>query len=99
MMFEIHLHPLALEEMEESYLWYEERSEGLGNRFLAAIQKRFEIITSTPELYAKRKGQYREAMVDNFPFTVIYEILIKEKIIFVSYVFHTKRNPKLKFKR
>ena len=30
---------------------------------------------------------------------VVYEVLKKEQIIFVSYIFHTKRNPKLKYKR
>ena len=56
MMYQIQLHPLALEEMEESYQWYESCLEGLGNRFLSAIQKRFDRIAAMPELYAKKEG-------------------------------------------
>ena len=99
MIYHIQLHPLALQEMEESYNWYEERSVGLGNRFLTAIQKRFDRISSMPELYAKKKGNYREVLVQGFPFTIIYEILEKQKVVFVSYIFHAKRNPELKYKR
>ena len=99
MNYRIELHPLAQQELEESYQWYEECSTGLGNRFLSAIQTRFDRISAMPQLYAKKKGNYREVLVQGFPFTIIFETLVKQKIVFVSYIFHTKRNPKLKYKR
>src|SRR5271156_2767435 len=99
MSYHIELHPLAIDEMELTYQWYETLATGLGERFLAAAQKKFEIISATPDVYAKKKGNYREAIPDKFPYAVIYEILEKQKIIFISYVFHTKRNPRLKYKR
>ena len=97
--YRIELHPLALQEMEESYQWYEDRSPGLGRSFLAAIQKRFDRIADLPESYAKKKGDYREAPLPKFPFVVIYEVHAKRKTVFVTYVFHTKRDPSLKYKR
>lgn len=85
--------------MQESYQWYEERSVGLGVRFIAAIDKKLNEITSYPERYPKKKINYREVMLEIFPFAIIYEILKKEKMIFVSYIFHTKRNPAKKYNR
>jgi mRNA-degrading endonuclease RelE of RelBE toxin-antitoxin system len=99
MIYQVELHPEALSELEESYQWYEERSEGLGLRFMGSINKRINEIAKEPETYTKKKGKYREALVDVFPYVIIYEILKKEGIVFILYIFHTKRNPLLKYKR
>jgi plasmid stabilization system protein ParE len=99
MSYQVQLHPLAVQEIEESYQWYEERSPGLGGRFIEAIQEKFESISSSPLSCARKKGNYRDAIISSFPFIVIYEVIERRKIVFVSYVFHSKRNPKLKYKR
>lgn len=84
-MYKIELHPAAVKELEETFLWYEERSEGLGARFIASVNKSLQIIISNPELYRKKKNDYREATVSAFPYIIVYEILKKDKIIFPSY--------------
>jgi plasmid stabilization system protein ParE len=99
MSYTIELHPKAVLEIDESYQWYEERSEGLGDRFIDAINKKLNQISVQPEIYSKKKGNLRETKVDTFPFTIIYEVLPKQKIILVTYVFHSKRNPTLKYRR
>lgn len=98
-MYSIELHPLALKEMEDSYNWYEGRLEGLGNLFLTSMHKSFEQIAQHPDLYTKGKGKYRAYVMKEFLFTIIYEIMIKKRIVFISSIFHTKRNPSLKYKR
>ncbi len=99
MSYHITLHPLALQEMEESYQWYEERLAGLGNQFIVALQKRIDKIAEMPDLHPKKKGAFREVTIKGFPFTIIYEIFEKQKVVLISYVFHTKRDPKLKYKK
>jgi mRNA-degrading endonuclease RelE of RelBE toxin-antitoxin system len=99
MSYHIELHPGALEELEDSYQWYEERSEGLGVRFMASINKRLNEIAHHPERFAKKKGNYREVRIEVFPYVIIYEVLKKRRIVFVSYIFHAKRNTRLKYKR
>jgi ParE toxin of type II toxin-antitoxin system, parDE len=64
-----------------------------------AVNNRINEISQNPARYPKKKNNYPEVSIEKFPFVLIYEILEKEKAIFVSYIFHTKRNPKLKFKR
>lgn len=93
------LHPEAVAEMADAYSWYEERRKGLGDMFIDAINKRLTDIAQHPERYHKRKARFREALVEIFPYVIIYEFMKKEQTVFVSYIFHTKRNPRLKHKR
>ena len=99
MSYSIILHPEAVAEITDAYSWYEERSKGLGNMFIDAINKRLTDIAQHPERYPKRKAPFREALVELFPYVIIYEFVKKEQAVFVSYVFHTKRNPRLKYKK
>ena len=99
MPFKIEFHPEALKEVQESYTWYEDRSPGLGKRFIEAIDYRLSLVLSNPERYPIKQGAYREISIHIFPYIIIYEILKKEKTILVLYVFHMKKNPKRKFRR
>ncbi len=95
----IELHSGAQKELTEAFQWYEERSPGLGVRFIEAVNKKFIELGKYPDRYAKRKSEFREVSTNIFPYIIIYEFLSKEKVVFVSYVFHSKRNPKLKYRR
>lgn len=99
MSYQIELHPEAVSELEDAYQWYELRSEGLGKRFMSAVNKQMQELALSPENHAKKKGNHRAAAIATFPYVIVYEILKKEQIVFVSYIFHTKRNPHLKYKR
>jgi plasmid stabilization system protein ParE len=56
----------------------------------AAIQK------SHPEYFGKIRKNVRQAALKRFPYVIVYEIIKAEVVVFA--VFHTRRNPKLKFK-
>lgn len=95
----IELHGGAQKELAEAFQWYEERSQGLGIRFIEVVSNKLSELSNYPDRYAKRKGEFREVSTNIFPYILIYEFLPKEKIVFISHVFHTKRNPKLKYPR
>lgn len=99
MNYSVELHLEAVQELQDAYSWYEERSEGLGRRFISMVNRCLGEIASNPERYPLKKGKFREALVDVFPYVIIYEILKKERVVFVSYIFHSKRNPLMKYKR
>jgi hypothetical protein len=40
MSYQIVLHPEAKKELEDSHQWYEDRSVGLGKRFIALVDKK-----------------------------------------------------------
>lgn len=46
-----------------------------------------------------RKGFYRESLVENFPYVIVYRVNKKPGKIFISSLFHTSRNHGKKYRR
>jgi mRNA-degrading endonuclease RelE of RelBE toxin-antitoxin system len=99
MIFQIELHPEAVKELTDSFTWYEERSIGLGLRFIKFVDQRLMEIAENPDRYPKRKGNFRETSIAVFPYNIVYEVLNRKKLIYVYCIFHTKRSQKFKYKR
>jgi plasmid stabilization system protein ParE len=97
MTYKIELLPRTRKELLEAWEWYDDRWNGLGDRFVREVEKRLEQIEKTPEGYAERKKGFRETNVKVFPCLIIYRIHKRKKIIAVSSIFHTSRNPKKKY--
>ncbi len=98
MSYRVVFHPIAESEYQEAYLWYEDQLKGLGNRFEDAVDVRLNQILIRPLLYSKKRGVFREAKMDAFPFQIVYKIYEKDKTIFVSAIYHSSRNPKKKYR-
>ena len=64
-------HPSAREELEASIDFYEARLEGLGGRFLAAVEEAIERIAQSPNAGSPLEGGFRRALVAGFPFSVV----------------------------
>lgn len=95
----VRLSAIAQSELEESSVWYEKQSIGLGELFAAEIHNSAKIIARNPEAYPKKKTNIREYVVKRFQFVIVYEYLRKESAIYILHIFHTSRNPKHKYKR
>lgn len=89
----------ALKETEDSFQWYEDRLPGLGKRFIGAIDKSIIQILQHPEGYPAKKGKYREISLNKFPYLIIYEVVKKQRVIYILHIFHMRRNPRLKYKK
>jgi len=87
----------ARQEIFESWVWYEEQQEGLGNRFEDAVFEKISLIAANPLHYPLKKGT-REANTDTFPFLIVYRINKRRKLIMIVSVFHTSRHPRKKRK-
>lgn len=87
----------AQKDLTESYEWYEEQSIGLGDRFSKIIYRDINVITKDPFVYKKVKRNLREFVVDEFPYLIIYEY--DDGIVNIIRIFHTSRNPRLKYNR
>ena len=87
----------AQKEVAVSWEWYEERSIGLGDRFLAEIVARIREIENNPDRFPTRHKYYKEAPISTFPFLIIYRINTRKKSVRIVSVFHTSRNPKKKY--
>ena len=88
----------AHKELHKVWEWYEKRQEGVGDRFKGAVFKRLKQIELDPAKGLQRKHPYREAIVKVFPYLIIYRIEQKSKLVFVDSIFHTRRNPKKKYR-
>lgn len=84
-------------EILEAWEWYEDRQEGLGDRFINQINLKIEQVIQTPERYPEKKRSFREAKIDVFPYLLIYRIAKRKKVIIIISVFHMSRNPRIKY--
>ncbi len=87
----------AKSDLERSYYWYEERSAGLGVRFLDVIDHGLQLIRINPEGFFKKNNDFREFFLTRFSFVIIYQFDRKNQKVFVLRIFHTKRNPKKRY--
>jgi len=73
--------------------YYEQQTEGLGERFLAAVDSVFDAIERYPQMFTQVHGEVRRALVSRFPYAVFYRV--ESKRVVVLTVLHTARDPKL----
>ncbi len=99
MSYQLVFHPKAEQEYLDAYSWYEDKQEGLGDRFEQMVERKLKQISEHPEHYAITKSSYREASLEVFPFRVVFMVKKKRKQIYVSAIYHTKRNPRYKYRR
>lgn len=84
-------HMEALEELLESARYYDQRSEGLGWDFLAAVEQTTRRIAASPQAGPIHRRGVRKRLVSGFPFTVLYSLESDE--VFVVAVMHQHRRP------
>lgn len=88
----------ATKEIQNSFVWYENRAKDLGVRFVKFIDITIELIQQNPKGFPNKKGPYREAALKIFPYQIIYEYIEDKQTVYILHVFHTKRHPKIKYK-
>ncbi|MBE7641432.1 type II toxin-antitoxin system RelE/ParE family toxin [Salegentibacter sp. BLCTC] len=70
--------------------WYESKQFGLGKRFFNDFENTLNRIQSNPYIF-RLENNYRNALLDIFPYLVIFEIDDQEIIILA--IFNTHQNP------
>ena len=96
--FKVEFDQSALTDVQDSKFWYESQKIGLGDRFVAYVLETINSILSAPESYPINHKRYRAARVPIFPFIIIFRIEQNKRLILILRVFHTKRNPRNKYK-
>jgi hypothetical protein len=66
-------HPLVADDLASAIAFYDDISVELGNRFRTSIRDRLEKITDRPDSYGCIHEQLRTAMIDRFPYLVVFE--------------------------
>lgn len=86
-------------ELYESAQWYEDQQKGLSDKFIAEVAEKILSIADNPEIYPKSIGLKQEAVLKIFPFIILFRVIKSKNVVYILAVFHTSRNPKLKFGR
>lgn len=85
-------HPAAEAELKESSDWYEDRREGLGLDFLAAVRNKIFEIFENPQRWRAFNGT-RRVLVGRFPYAIVCREITPDEIEIVA-VAHFRRRPK-----
>ncbi|MCI0421938.1 MAG: type II toxin-antitoxin system RelE/ParE family toxin [Acidobacteria bacterium] len=93
MSFRLVVRHLAEADIAEAFDWYESQQEGLGNRFLEAVDDLFETIEQQPFIYSIRYRDIRWAFAVPFPYKAIY--YVEQESIVVIGVIHGSRHSRI----
>lgn len=99
MNYQLNFHPEALSEYLSAGIWYEYQKAGLSARFEEEIEKILQQIADNPYSFSIIKGAYRQARTSVFPFVIVYKANERAHEIYISAIYHAKRNPRGKFRK
>ncbi len=92
MNYTVDFFPKASRELIEAREWYEKKQPGLGKRFDHEINSKFALIESNPLHYPLKNG-FHEAVIEAFPYLLVYKFIANRKMIIITSVFHMSRHP------
>lgn len=82
----------AEQDVDEAYVWYEKKQEGLGLKFYLEFRSYVDLLGASAESFpVKIDGKIRELVLNVFPYVIIYEVIEDE--VRVYRVFATAQNP------
>jgi plasmid stabilization system protein ParE len=85
----------AQREIREAVDWYEEKQLGLGKKFQEKVIGKIRTVSNAP-LHYPLKGRIREAIVNDYPFLLLYRIDESNRRIVIMSVFHMSKHPNKK---
>jgi plasmid stabilization system protein ParE len=91
--------PLAADEYEEAFRWYEKKSYLAADNFIIRFQEAITSICADPYRYRNGYKNLRELPLKKYPYHVIYYIDDVRSIVVIVSIFHAKRNPKKKYRK
>jgi plasmid stabilization system protein ParE len=99
MNYSFELRQEATKEFSDAFVWYEEQQAGLGKLFETKVLDKLNQICNNPFHYKVLYKKYHQALIETFPFLIIYTVSETDRLIIVMAIFHTSRNPKKKLRK
>jgi len=87
--------PVAKQDIKDAAKWYNSQKPGLGKELSAAVRKKVRFIRQNPKAVAIRYEDTRTALLDTFPYMVHFAVDDSKKMVVVSAVLSTHRDPDL----
>ncbi len=92
-MYKLIILPLGKQDIKEAADWCNSRQKGLGKRFTTHVRRNLKIVRENPYAAAVRYDEIRTSVLEVFPFMIHYSVDEPQKLIIISAVLHTSRNP------
>jgi plasmid stabilization system protein ParE len=81
----------AEQELSAAATFYENRAPGLGQKFIASVERIVYNICCKPQHFPSLEGRIRRAIIHGFPYSILF-INSPEEIAIVA-VMHDRRQP------
>jgi len=91
--------PIAADEYEEAFKWYEQKSIVAADNLILTVQEAIIGICADPHRYRNTYKKLRELNLKKYPYTLIYFIDEDKQLITIISLYHHKRNPKGKYNK
>jgi plasmid stabilization system protein ParE len=98
MVFNLIIKEEAAAEINEAYFYYEKQNEGLGQRFIDELDFHLAQITQAPHHYSfyLHQKRFRSYSLEKFPYSIIYEVIDNDIVIYAVHNFIKTNNSYLK---
>jgi toxin ParE1/3/4 len=88
---EITFHPDVTDDIKSSYIWYEGKIKGLGDKFLEELEDGYISIQNFPDTWANFQFGFKRYILNKFPFSILYKV--SNNKIFIVTIMHNSKNP------
>lgn len=83
----------AQAELLQAIDYYEDKQKGLGRRFNEVVNQTINNILSFPEAFPIIYDNKRKATIKHYPYILIYEYEVRDNVVYILSVFHTRQDP------
>jgi plasmid stabilization system protein ParE len=94
MTFVVRVSDEAIQDIDESYIWYDFQQTGLGDTFAEIIDKSFRTIARNPDSFIVVFKGLRKYTLPKFPFNIYYRVNTKSEAVEVIRILHHKRDKR-----
>lgn len=91
MSWRVSFRPQAEAEAVEARDWYENRRDGLGTEFRAALEDTIDRIVTNPLMHPEVHDETRRAILQRFPYVVYYRVVGEEIVVLAV---HGRQHPR-----
>jgi toxin ParE1/3/4 len=92
-MYKLIVKPFAEEDAAKAAVWYNHKSDGLGNEFLLVLDAKINEIQRSPNRFQVIYKNIRRALTSRFPYGIFF--IVELDTIYILAILHTSRNPKI----
>ena len=86
--------PRAEVDLRDAFIWYEQKSAGLGHDFLQRVEAKFGQIAESPQHFRLRVRSYRLAATERFPYAIYFIWDEANRVVTVRRLLHFKQDSR-----